>query len=270
MNDPIRLADRAVIRIDGPDAAALLAGVITQAVAPPAQQTPAFGALLTPQGKILADFIFLGDGDGYLFDVAAAVADDFINRMTLYRLRANVGLTRRDDRGVAIVNAGDPRGFADPRGPGLPSRLIAPPGEAGAARADYDLKRMLWGAPEIGADFGPNEVFPLDVNHDVLHGVDYRKGCFVGQEVTSRMKRKGEVRKRTLTARFDGPTPPRGTPIMAGESTIGEILSGVDGAALALIRIDRLDVARAAGAPITADGRALAIEWPGAPGRWRS
>jgi hypothetical protein len=127
---------------------------------------------------------------------------------------------------------------------------------------EYDRRRIALGVPECGKDFGPDEVFLLDVNYDALNAVSYKKGCFVGQEVTSRMKRKGEARKRTVVARFDGPAPEKGAAIVAGDSSVGEILSGTDGLALALVRLDRLAAAREARQALKVAGRGVEIEIP--------
>jgi hypothetical protein len=263
MSDMRQLADRAVVGVAGPDAADFLQGLVTQSVAAAAANRLAFGALLTPQGKALFDFIFETRGGEFLFDCAAAAADAFVKRISFYRLRARVDIGRRDHLGVFWAPDGAD-GMADPRLSALGPRRIGPlaPGGSHADAGAYDARRIALGVPEFGKDYGADEVFPLDVNLDALRGVDYRKGCFVGQEVTSRMKRKGEVRKRTLIARFDGPPPSKGTEIVAGASKIGEILSGAEAAALALVRLDRLEAARAAGAAIAADGVTLRLEVP--------
>lgn len=257
------LPDRAVVSVRGPDAAVFLQGLLTQSVAAAGQGGFAFGALLTPQGKILFDFLFAAEDDGFLFDCAAAAAESFMKRLALYRLRAQVEIARRSELGVFWAPEGV-EGFEDPRLPALGRRRLAPRDAAAAATGDgaYETRRIGLGVPECGKDYGPDEAFLMDVNADVLHGVDYRKGCFIGQEVTSRMKRKGEVRRRTLIARFDGAAPLKGARIEAGGSAVGEILSGVEGAALALVRLDRLESARAAGAKVAADGRPLALEVP--------
>jgi folate-binding protein YgfZ len=131
-----------------------------------------------------------------------------------------------------------------------------------SADASYDEMRLALGVPEFGKDFIGEEVFLLDVNYDALGAVNYRKGCFVGQEVTSRMKRKGEIRKRTLIARFDGDPPPAGAAVTAGDLDVAEIQSGGPGIALALARLDRLKAAEAAGAAPAADGRKLLMTFP--------
>lgn len=263
------LASRAVIRVAGPDARAFLKGLLTQDAPEPGRA--AFAALLTPQGKILFDFLMAGVEDGVLLDCDAAAADALLKRLMLYRLRAKATIERLADRSVGVMlgeradTTLDVIRFHDPRLIGLGERIIGPSvalAGAEAAEADYDRTRIALGVPEFGKDFGADEVFLLDVNYDALHGVDYKKGCFVGQEVTSRMKRKGEIRKRTLRLSFDGPPPAKGAAVTAGASILGEVLSGTDGMALALIRLDRLAAARAAGAPIEAEGRDVRIDIP--------
>lgn len=258
------LAERAVLRIDGDDARPFLQGLVTQDVLHVAPGEAVFAALLTPQGKILFDLFLTPAADGFLVDCRAEAAPAILKRLALYKLRARVSITEESLLGVAIGdNADAVASFSDPRHSRLPRRSIARR-TVGAAKGDsrYEALRLDIGAPEFGADFDGEEVFPLDVNYDALNAVSYSKGCFVGQEVTSRMKRKGAARKRTMIARFDGPAPVKGTPVLAGDSPIGGMLSGRDGIALALIRLDRLEAARSDNRTLTADGRPLRIGIP--------
>lgn len=266
------LSSRAVLRLAGPDAASFLQGILTQDVEALRPGKAALSALLTPQGKILFDFIIVATGDDFLIDAAAVAAEALMKRLTLYRLRAKVTISREDGLAVAAFPAGAPPAadgvisFEDPRLAALGWRAIGPAGliatSAPGAEAVYDAHRIALGVPEFGKDFAADEVFLLDVDYDALNGVSYKKGCFVGQEVTSRMKRKGEIRKRTLRARFDGAPPAKGTPVLAGESSLGEILSGCEGAALALVRVDRLAAAQAAGHAPMAEEIPLQIDFP--------
>jgi len=160
----------------------------------------------------------------------------------MYKLRAKVSIDPLEDWCVSLGTHTDAQ--PDPRSPDLPARLICPRNEIPIKRVEnslYDQSRITLGVPELGADFAPEEKFLLDVNYDALNGVDYKKGCFVGQEVTSRMKRKGAIRKRTLIVNSDGIALPTGDAITADDITIGEITSTSDGVALALIRLDRWD-----------------------------
>lgn len=269
------LASRAVLRIAGPDAGPFLQGIVTQNVEALRPGEAAFAALLTPQGKILFDFLLFAAGDGFLVDCDAGAAEALAKRLALYRLRAKATIDLAPDLSVGAGWDGGcaerPAGlhaFDDPRLLTLGLRMIGPRAAVAEATGEgaegfYDAHRIALGVPVFGRDFGAEEVFLTDVDYDALNGVDYKKGCFVGQEVTSRMKRKGEIRKRTLKLAFDGPAPAKGTPVMAGENAVGEVLSGVDGMALALVRLDRLAAAREAGAALVADGKEVRIAVPG-------
>ncbi|MFW5661462.1 MAG: YgfZ/GcvT domain-containing protein [Oceanicaulis sp.] len=253
------LPRRAVLHVTGADSKSFLQRVITRG---PEGVTPSramFSALLTPQGKVLADLILLDDGEGGLFvDLPASEAEGLLKRFTLYRLRAKAELALREDLAVAAAR-GDGEAelqtvalaaATDPRDPALGLRAIVPAGGP-SDEAAYDAARISGRAPEFGADYGPAEVFSTDVNHDLLGGIDYRKGCFVGQEVASRMHRKGGVRKRTV--RFETEAGP-GDALSAGETPLGTVSSAVGGLALALVRTDRLKAAIEAGEAISAGG----------------
>ena len=270
-------SSRAVLRVSGPDARAFLQGVVTQDIEPLAPGEAAFSALLTPQGKILFDFILVADAESFLLDCDRAGAEALEKRLALYRLRAKVTIAREADFAVAALwdgaapsEGGGASLFPDPRLAALGWRIIGKAdglaGLAGAGAVDgeaaYDAHRMALGVPEFGKDFASDEVFLLDVDYDALHGVSYKKGCFVGQEVTSRMKRKGDIRKRTVKLAFDGAPPVKGAAVGAGDSTLGEVLSGGEGAALALIRLDRLETARTSGARLEAAGKPVQIVFP--------
>lgn len=266
--NPIRLESRRLVELTGADAAAFLHGLVSQSATALLEGAAAFGALLTPQGKIRADFIFQRTAAGFLLDVHAQIVDAFIRMLSAYKLRADVAVALRPELVVVAGDGDAPFGaFADPRLARLGWRLAtaAPPPAASNEQLYVRTRRGL-GVPEIGADFAADSVFLTDVNYDALHGVDYRKGCFVGQEVTSRMKRRGELRKRTLIMRFDGAPPPRGAMLDAGGVDIGETLDAEGGVGLALVRLDRLAEAERLGAPITAPmtapGAALRLELP--------
>ncbi|MEI9965017.1 MAG: hypothetical protein WDM92_10195 [Caulobacteraceae bacterium] len=150
--------------------------------------------------------------------------------------------------------------IADPRLAALGWRgvdLPAPPGAEGADEDAYDAHRLALGVPDPARDCPPDKIYPIEADFDLLQGIDFKKGCFIGQETTSRMKRRGGVRSRMLPIAFDGPAPPFGTEVLAGELRAGEVLSGRDGRAMALLRLDRID-----GAALTAAGRPVAAEWP--------
>ncbi len=235
------LSSRAVLDVTSTDAASFLERLVTCRTDDMNLGDARYGALLTPQGKIIADFLILAIEDGFRLDVAAEALDDLAKRLRLFKLRADVAIVPRPDLAVVL----DESGFEDPRSRDLPKRTFA------SADAAFDpgdtiwrAKRLAAGVSEFGEDFGSADVFPADINMDALNGVDFKKGCFVGQEVVSRMKRRGTARRRTLVAR--GAAVETGAEIISGDASIGAITSAVDGIGLTRVRIDRL---AAGGAP---------------------
>lgn len=262
------LPARAVIALTGPEARSFLQRVITRGPEGIAPDSAMFSALLTPQGKVLADFLVFDDGgDGLLFDVPASEAESLVKRFTLYRLRAKADIVLREDlSAAAALGEGEAElktvalaSAPDPRSDRMGLRAIVPAGGPVEA-APYHAARIAAIIPEFGEDYAASEVFSTDVNHDLLNGIDYRKGCFVGQEVASRMHRKGGVRKRTVRLDFDGDAPARGTQVMTGETPLGAITSVSARQALAILRIDRLEAA--GGGPVTADGLSARVTLP--------
>ncbi|MEL7490644.1 MAG: folate-binding protein [Pseudomonadota bacterium] len=253
------LTDRSVFRLTGPDTHEFLQGIVTQDVA--ATDPALFSALLTPQGKILFDFFLTPDADGFILDCHESVGDALEKRLKLYKLRAKVTIERLEGWGVAL--GAHEAAHPDPRHDDLPARRPASAETLAALEngdAIYKTARMTVGAPELGLDYATEEMFLLDVNYDALNGVDYKKGCFVGQEVTSRMKRKGEVRKRTV--RVEGASLTPGEAITAGDATLGQILNADADQGLALIRLDRWEKAADQGAAPLCDGVPVRIEVP--------
>lgn len=267
------LSDRTIICVTGDDRRVFLQGLITQDIDQVSEDNAGFSALLTPQGKILFDFMIAERDGAFLIDCDKDAAPALVKRLTLYKLRAKVAIDI--DEALAVMTSQTPPApstgiaFPDPRLPALGWRNIAAKGDS-AIDNDYDRRRISLGVPEFGPgpdkDFSGDDIFPLDVNYDALNGVSYAKGCFVGQEVASRMKRKGEVRKRTVIAEFDGQgaemAPEKGAAIIAGDFTLGQILSTADSIALALIRLDRWGKAKAAGANIECEGQSLRLRVP--------
>ena len=261
--DAVILNNRAFLFVRGPDAETFLQGIVSQDVSALALHNAAFACLLTPQGKILFDFFVIRDEGGFVIDCYAKAADALLKRLSLYKLRADVALAPLEGwaaavvPGAAINDAADNiYVFDDPRLAVIGQRIVSDRTSIADAlsgatlptkQAAYNARRIALGVPEFGVDFGSEEMFPMDVNYDALGGVNYKKGCFVGQEVASRMKRKGEVRKRTLVVAYEGPAPEKGAAIMAGDSKLGEVLSAADGKALAMIRLDRWEKSKAAG-----------------------
>jgi folate-binding protein YgfZ len=249
----IQLHSRAVIAVSGPDWRSFLQGLITQDVERLADGEARFAALLTPQGRLLHDLFVVGRGDGALLDVQAQARDGLIQRLAMYRLRAKVDLAVSDLHVAVALRGGE--GAIDPRLPQLGSRLYGPP-RGSADETAYEAHRLALGVPGP-ADWGSERTYPIEANFDLLHGIDFRKGCFVGQETTSRMKRRGQIKSRMLPIVFDGPPPPFGAEVLAGELRAGEVLSGLDGRAMALLRLDR-----ALGAELIVDGRPARAEVP--------
>jgi folate-binding protein YgfZ len=239
-----RLEDRAVLAIAGPEARGFLQGLITNDVERLKPGEGIYAALLTPQGKILFDFL-LSEGDGaILLDCAASARDALAKRLSMYRLRAKVTIEPRD--GLSVVAAWDgtalPDGFADPRVPSLGRRGVMATAEVPAGFADaaaYHAHRLFLGVPESG-DFGSDRMFALDADLDELHAVDFAKGCYVGQELTARMKHRATSRKRLLP--FDSmDTVDAGTAVRAGDREVGEVIATHSKRGFALIRLDRLE-----------------------------
>jgi len=261
----VLLDDRSIIAVSGPEARSFLQGLVTCDMEKVGPQAPAFGALLTPQGKILFDFFVIESGDGFLLDAAREKATELVKRLGFYRLRAKVQIEDRsaDARGdealavVALLGDAPPPPdaifYVDPRNAELGRRAILPAVGArkfASAGADvYEARRIACGVPKGGVDFAYGDAFPHETNMDWLHGVVFDKGCYVGQEVVSRMQHRGLARKRVLKVEVDGEAMP-GAEIRAGEIAIGALGGMLGGKGLATIRTDRLSEAQ--GLPLTA------------------
>ncbi len=253
----MRFPRRTLIRLAGPDTIALLERTVTNSVTDWAEGAMRYGALLTPQGKVIADYLALRTDDGVLLDVHEDAAEDLMKRLKMFRLRAAVDISVDDMRAAVIL--GD--GHRDPRSTDLPGRAYVPVTEAGEplAEAEWCAKRIAAGVPEWGADYRAAEVFPTDINMDQMGGVDYKKGCFVGQEVASRMKRRGKIRKRTLTVH--GEALEAGADIFAA-APVGTITSVEGRAGLALVRTDRLQAALDQSRPLTCNDQPVHFDLP--------
>ena len=261
------LQSRSLIALGGPDWRSFLQGLLTQDVETLKPGEARFGALLTPQGRLLYDLFVVEREGGAWLDVEAQHRDAILQRLSLYRLRAKVEIGA-DDTPVSILfsiegegppRPDDPRWARDPRLPELGWRGYGASAPAGAVIADEavrEAQKLRLGVPGP-ADWGSDKTYPIEANFDLLNGVDFKKGCFVGQETTSRMKRRGAIKNRMLPLAFDGPAPAHGTEVLNGELRAGEVLSGDEGRAIALVRLDR-----ALGAALTVDGRATRVEVP--------
>jgi len=273
--EPLHLIDRAILALGGPQAREFLQGLVTNDLGQLSPGKALFAALLSPQGKILFDFL-VAEGDGaLLIDCAADAREALIRKLRMYRLRAQVEIEARDQLGVFVALAGHPDNrhtsyaaravsFADPRHPGLPHRSIGAVAEMPAdlpGPAAYHALRRELGVPEAG-DFGSEKIFALDAGLDELNGVSFTKGCYVGQELTSRMKHRATARKRILSVRAapsDNALPAPGTPVHVGGQDVGEMLTSEGGDGFALIRLDRL--AESSG-PVTAGETTVTLVRP--------
>ena len=251
-----RLDSRALIRISGPDAKPFLNNLLTQDVETLTDGALRFAALLSPPGRLLFDLFVFGEGDTVLLDVAADRRDALAQRLSMYKLRAQAEVAL-DDRPVFASWPEVAEGFApDPRTPLLGGRRYGDDDGATATEADYDAHRLAVGVPDPAADMAVDRTYPIEANFDLLNGIDFHKGCFVGQETTSRMKRRGAIRNRMLPIAFDGAPPVVGAEVLNGERRAGEVMTGADGSAIALLRLDRLD------GDLTVDGRPVTVRWP--------
>jgi len=272
--------DRSVLSVSGEDRAAFLQGLISNDTARITPDQAIYTAFLTPQGKYLHDFSIAAGTDLYLMDVEAARRADLLKRLSMYRLRSKVALSDISvDWAVAIIYGRDALNllgltptagatkalgagivFVDPRLPELGARAILPKADAqglltaaGLMPGDastYDRLRLSLGIPQSPLDLVPEKSILLESGFDELHGVDWQKGCYMGQELTARTKYRGLVRKRLLPVTISGPAPAPGTSIMAGDKEVGDIRSlAADGTVgLAMLRLEALDALRTGGA----------------------
>lgn len=231
---------RRILAVSGEDRVAFLQGLVTNKVG----DLPAWAALLTPQGKYLADFLVVPDGGRLLVDVDARLADDLLRRLSMYRLRSKVEIAATDLTVARGTGDMPDAGIADPRHPALGWRLYGGQGDDGS---DWDAIRVAHCIPETLIELIPNETFILEAGFERLHGVDFRKGCYVGQEVTARMKHKTELRKGLVTVGIEGAAP-AGTPILMPDGReAGTLFTQSGGRAIAHMRFDRMGEGLVAG-----------------------
>ncbi len=268
------LSRRGVVSVRGEDAAKFLNDLVTSDV-PEAPGRASFGALLSPQGKILFDFLVFHDRDGFLIDLPRTAVADFVKRLGFYRLRAKVEIADLSDEREVIAAWGsdtapivDGPVAPDPRLAALGFRAIVPEGAdmaadyAEARTAVYDAHRIALGMPEGGLDFAYGEPYPHDTEMDQLSGVDFTKGCFIGQEVVSRMQHRGTARRRFVQVSGASALPAAGAPITAGGKAIGTLGTSADGKGLALVRLDRAKEAIDGGVAIVAGDVNLSLALP--------
>lgn len=266
------MRDRGAARVVGAGAGAFLQNLLTNDVVGLTQDEGRYAALLTPQGKIIADMLVTPAlteiGAGFWLDLPRALVGEVVAALNRYKLRAKVTI---DDvsESVAVValwETDKPQVvgeiFRDPRAPNLGWRVICVASEAdeiasrfGLANAEaYDRWRIAQGAPRGGVDFAYGDAFPHEASMDRFHGIDFHKGCYVGQEIVSRVEHRGTARKRVTAVTIEGARPEAGARVMAGEVEIGAMGSSIDGRGLALLRLDKARDAKAAGVDLTAGG----------------
>lgn len=255
------LSDRSIIAVGGPEARTFLQGLITNDITKLAPEAPLYAALLTPQGKVLFDFLLYEQDGAILLDCARATAEALAKRLSMYKLRAKVEIAGRGDLAViASWNSDAGGGWRDPRLPELGFRSVAVEYDDEAAREAYTAHRLELGVPE-GRDFGQDEMFALDADLEELHGVSFEKGCYVGQELTARMKHRGTARKKLLPVEATaGGLPSPGARVSASGSDLGAITSIYKNRGFALIRLDRLVDAQEAG--LESEGTPITVKRP--------
>jgi len=292
------LPDRGVVKVAGDDARNFLNGLFTADIGKMTPHTPRFTALLTPQGKIIVDCIVAEapaeDGGGFFLDCPRALAGDLVGKLNFYKLRAKV-MAEDLSATLGVLALWDGTGtteyglcYPDPRLPALGQRFILPPHLVKEAAADlgtnlgaevveasaYEAHRIALGVPRGGLDFMYGDAFPHETDMDQLNGVDFAKGCYVGQEVVSRIEHRGSARKRIVQFTTDTFAPDAGVPVMAGSKQIGTTGSAAGPKGLAMLRLDYLSDAQANGTPIMAGSAVIRphkpqwarFEWPGEKG----
>jgi len=266
------LPERALIEIKGDGVLAFLQDLVTANVAALKPGEAAHGALLTPQGKILFDFFILATNDGVLIDCSEDSAASLVQKLTLYRLRRALSIERVDKLAVAAVwgaahgyTVGDGHVFADPRNADLGARVIAPTTKINSISnqppESYRDHRYQLGIGDA-AEIGSGELFPHEACYDQFSSVDFSKGCYVGQEVVSRMQHRGTARSRLVPIDASGALPASGAKIMADDRQVGTVLGSHGSHGLALIRLDRAAKAAQAGKNLSVDGQQIAMHKP--------
>jgi tRNA-modifying protein YgfZ len=276
MSSAILLADRGVVEISGEEAVKFLHNIVTNEILTIKPGSARYAALLAPQGKILSDFLVFAVGESEPYSLLLDCPRDLVSEVKRilgrYKLRAKVEITERPDDfdSLAFPDAGAAPGVEataqapDPRSEKLGWRALAPKGAIAATPAEetYESARIAAGVPRGGVDFLYNDAFPQEANMDLLAGVDYKKGCYIGQEVVSRMKHRGTSRKRIAPFAAEGGAPAPGSKILLDDVEIGTVGSGVGGHGLAMVRLDRLADGKAAGKMPVAGGVPLSIDEP--------
>lgn len=276
----IFLDHRGIVTVSGEDRRAFLQGIISNDIEKAGPDRAIYAAFLTPQGKFLHEFFITERDETFFLDCEAARAEDLRKRLSMYRLRSKVQIAVADGITVAAcigegaaqaLGLPDEAGAAKPLGGGvacvdprlaaagvravLPAAEVPSLAEAGFAQgalADYDAVRMALGLPDGSRDLIPEKAILLENGFDELHGVDWKKGCYLGQELTARTKYRGLVRKRLMPVEIDGPAPEPGTPLMLGATEAGEMRSASGSRGLAVVRIEQFERLQKDGGTLTA------------------
>jgi tRNA-modifying protein YgfZ len=277
----ILFPDRSILRVTGADAVKFLNGIVTNAVEGLAPGRAVFTALLTPQGKIVVDFFAISvadeEGGGFVLDAPSALAEELLKKLNFYKLRAKVEIAARPDLAVAVVLDRAPPEeiglvYVDPRQAGLGWRVVLPAEgavpaleAAGAQIVEADSwqgRRISLGIPEGGKDFIYGDTFPHEADMDLIGGVDFHKGCFIGQEVVSRVERRDVARKRVVPVAFEENAPEAGAEIYMDERAVGFMGSSAGRLGLAMLRLDRVNEGMQEGAKLRAGGVELQLVKP--------
>jgi len=287
------LRDRSIVTLGGTDRVKFLQGLVTNDIRRLAPPRALYAGFLTGQGKLLYDLFLMAEQDRILIDIAAAHVEDFLARLTRFKLSAKVefaeaqpplavaavwgtgaaarlGLGTEEGAAGGVAARGACHGFVDPRIADLGVRLVYPAdhpieaelaelGVAGATASDYAAHRLALGVAD-GAEIAGEICYPLEANFEMLHGVDFAKGCYLGQELSARMKLKGELRKRVLPVTGTAPLPGAGTPVTAEGRELGHLVAALGTQGLALLRLDRLTTAGERA--IRAQDVPLDVHWP--------
>ena len=249
------LAHRSVLAVTGADRAGFLQGLVSNDVMLATPHRAVWAALLTPQGKWLADFFITAEGETLLLDVEAAQAAMIAQRLTRYRLRADVTITP-DLRDIYAGWDTPPQGVPDPRLPEAGWRLVGS-ATPDATADDYDRHRLNLGMPDGTRDLEAEKTTLLEAGFDELHGLSWTKGCYMGQELTARTKYRGLLKRRLVPVSIAGPVPPPGTAIYRDGTEMGTIRSAQPGIGLALLRLEAI-----AAAPLTCGDATLTARPP--------
>jgi hypothetical protein len=248
----VRLTDRGLISVRGPGAQKFLQDLVTADVDRLPEKGLTYSGLLTPQGKILFDFFIMRESQAYAIDCLLAQRDEIIKKLKFYRLRAKLDI-EADDRGVtAVENDVMRNALRDPRSDDMGARLYSSSEAGQETVAHYHEKRIRCGLAEGGHDFDSGEIYPHEANFDQIGALSFRKGCFIGQEVVSRMEHRGTARSRILPCHVEGSLPAKGSEITAAGKIIGNACSGLGDRMLGLLRLDRLEDAVNRGLPLMA------------------